>query len=359
MMFNTARPLAPGIPLLLLPGVEQPENTLDIFARSSSLGALVAGPQVGGFRAGGLVLFLFYNDALLVDRYGLLPIQAYGELRNEDWRFAAGLQFNVFNPLVPNMLTFGSMLASGNTGNNFVGQFRLERFLHPSDDSQWTIQAALTDPVPTGVVGQNPISSLITGTPPLRITEDNGWPDLEGRISYAVGELAQEGLEQKRTLEIGASVLGGQLRTAIPLNPNVVANKFALGTDARWRINDRWGMSGEAFVGQGLGFTNGAILQNTNAATFRAIRSRGAWGEIYHYITPCLHTHWGGGMDDPIDRDLAASQITRNETAFANVIWDITKQLRVGFEFTWRKTNYVALRDNQGTGYHTQVQWSF
>src|SRR5262245_14911878 len=158
MMFNTARPLAPGIPLLLLPGVQRPENTLDIFARSSSLGALVSGPQMGNFRAGGLVLFLFYNDALLVDRYGLLPIQAFGELRNEDWRFAAGLQFNVFNPLVPNMLTFGSMLGSGNTGNNFVGQFRIERFLYPSDDSQLTIQAALTDPVATGVVGQNPIS---------------------------------------------------------------------------------------------------------------------------------------------------------------------------------------------------------
>jgi hypothetical protein len=171
--------------------------------------------------------------------------------------------------------------------------------------------------------------------------------------------LAQGGLEQKRALEIGASVLGGQLRTAIPFSPNVVANKFALGTDVRWPINDRWGLLGEAFVGQGLGFTNGGVLQNTNAATFRAIRSRRVWGEVYYYITPCLHTHWRGGVDNPIDRDLAASQITRNETFFANLIWDVTKQLRVGFEFTWRQTNYLVLPDNQGTGYHTQVQWAF
>lgn len=88
-------------------------------------------------------------------------------------------------------------------------------------------------------------------------------------------------------------------------------------------------------------------------------RSSRAWGEIYYYINPCLHTHWDGGVDDPINRDLAATQITINETAFANIIWDITKQFRVGLEFTWRKTNYLVLPDNEGTGYHTQVQWSF
>jgi hypothetical protein len=257
------------------------------------------------------------------------------------------------------MLTFSVLIASGNAGNNFPGQFRIERYLHPSDDSQWTIQFAMSDPIATGVATQNPISALITGTPALRITEDNGWPSLEGRIAYSVGELTQVGLEQKRAVEIGASVVGSQFRTAIPFTPNIVANSFGLGTDFRWRINDRWGVQGEAFVGQGLGFLNAGVLQSTNSTTFQAVRTRGAWGEAYYYITPCLHTHWGAGIDDPIDRDLAGSQISLNETGFANLIWDITKQLRVGFEFTWRKTDYVALPDNQGTGYHTQVQWAF
>lgn len=359
MIFNTARTVAPGLPLFLFPGSSQPENTLDIFARSSSLGALCTRPEIGEFRAGGLIMAVFYNDALIVDRYGILPFQALGELRNEDWRFAAGLQFNVFNPIAPNMLTFAVMLGSGNAGNNFPGQFRIERYLHPSDDSQWTIQLAMSDPIATGVITQAPISSIITGAPPLRITEDNGWPSLEGRIAYSVGELTQVGLEQKRALEVGASVLGSQFRTAVPTSPNIVANSFGMGTDFRWRINDRWGVQGEAFLGQGLGFLNGGALQSTNSTTFQAIRSRGAWGEVNYYITPCLHTHWGAGVDDSIDRDLAGSQISLNETVFANIVWDITQQLRVGFEFTWRKTEYVALPDNQGTGFHTQVRWSF
>jgi hypothetical protein len=359
MLFSTARPVAPGIPMFLFPGVAPPENTVDIFARSSSLGALFTGPQFDDFRTGGLVLTLFYNDALIVDRYGILPIQAWGEIRNDDWRFAAGLQFNVFNPNLPTMLTFSALLASGNCGNNFPGQFRIERFLQPTEDSQWTLQFALSEPVATGVVSQSPISSIITGGPPLRLTEDNGWPTVEGRVAYAIGEVKQEGLEAKRELEVGFSALAGQLRTAIPLNPNVVANTYGLGADFRWRINEWWGLIGEAFVGEGLGFQNGGVLQSTNSLTFEAIRTRGGWMEAYFYLTPCLHTHWGYGADNPLDNDLNAGQITRNRTAFGNLIWDVTQQLRFGFEFTWRQTDYVALPDNEGVGLHTQVQWTF
>lgn len=359
MLFNTARPVAPGIPLFLFPGTAQPENTVDVFARSSSIGALVTGPEVSGYKTSGLITAVFYNDALIVDRYGILPIQAWGDLRNEEWRLAAGVQFNVFNPNLPTMLTFASMFGSGNAGNNFPGQFRVERYLHPSADEDLTIQLALTEPNATGVASQSPISSIITGTPVLRITEDNGWPMVEGRMAYAHGEVKQEGLEAKRAFEIGVSGAVTQLRTVVPPDPNVVANVFGIGADIRWRVNDRFGVIGELFTGEGLGFLNGGILQSTNSTTYRGIRSRGGWGEFYYYITPCLHTHCGAGIDDPFDNDLAGTQVTRNQTYFGNLLWDMSKQVRVGFEFTWRETAYVALPDNEGAGFHTQVQWSF
>ena len=359
MMFNTARPVAPGIPMFLAPNSPEPENTVDIHARSSSLGAVFSGPDVGNFKAGGLVLGLFYNDALIVDRYGFLPIQGFGELRNEDWRIAAGLQFNVFNPNLPTMLTFSSLIASGNAGNNFPGQFRVERYFHPTTDSQWTVQVALSDPVPTGVTSNTPLSQIITGAAPLRITEDNGWPTIEGRVAYAVGEIKQEGLEAKRAFEVGVSAVGGQLRSALLLQPNVVANTYGLGVDFRWRINEQWGIVGEAFTGEGLGYLNAGVLQSVNSANFFGIRSRGGWAEIYHYLTPCLHTHWGAGFDDPRDGDLNLAQISYNQTIFSNLIWDVTHQFRVGFEFTYRETDYVALPNNHGVGLHTQVQWTF
>ncbi len=359
MYFSAARPVAPGLPLFLTPGGSQPDNIVDVYARPSNIGAVLAGPDVGDFKTGGMIWFFLYNDALIVDRYGILPVEAWGELKNDDWRFAAGLQFNVFCPLAPNMLTFSILLGSGDAGNNFPGQFRLEHYWHPSNDSQWTFQFALSDPVATSVVGSSPISQLITGAPPLKLTEDNGWPNLESRLAFSAGELKQEGLASKRPFEVGVSVVGGQLRTVVPLSPNVVADCFGAGADYSWRITDRWGFQGEMFAGQALGFLNAGVLQSVNSMTFEPIRTAGGWTEVYYYFNPCLHTHWGYGIDDPVNRDLNFGQISKNQTAFANLIWDVTKQFRVGFEASWRRTDYVALRFNEGPGFQTQVQWSF
>src|SRR5262245_43031883 len=222
VMFNTARPVASGIPMFLAPKSAEDENTVDVFARPSNIGAIFTGPEVCQFKTGGMVWAFLYNDALIVDRYGVLPVQAWGELKNDDWRFAAGLQFNVFCPNAPTMLTFSMLIGSGDAGNNFPGQFRVERYLHPSSDSQWTFQGWQRDPGPTEAITNAPNSAIITGTPATRLNEDNGWPSLEGRIAYAVGELKQEGLEQKRAVEIGASVVGTQFRTVIPARPNVI-----------------------------------------------------------------------------------------------------------------------------------------
>jgi hypothetical protein len=72
-----------------------------------------------------------------------------------------------------------------------------------------------------------------------------------------------------------------------------------------------------------------------------------------------LHTHIGYGIDDPLDRDLAPGQPVRNETYFANLIWDVTKHFRIAGEVTYRKTAYTVVPNNDGIGFHTHVQWKF
>jgi hypothetical protein len=108
---------------------------------------------------------------------------------------------------------------------------------------------------------------------------------------------------------------------------------------------------------------NGGILQNINIDTLAGIRSSGGWVEVYHYWTPCLHSHFGYGIDDPIDRDIADSLAAlgrvRSSTLYANLLWDLNQTFRVGFEFTWRETAYKTLLDNEGAGFHTQFQWAF
>lgn len=349
MLFNSKRPISPGTPFYLLPGSTAgfDEDTFDMHARQSTIAAALTGPQFGGFQSGGLLLATFYNDAIVVDQYGFLPLQAYGELRNESWRFSAGLQFDVFSPGAPTVLPFSVLGGSGNAGNAFRGQARLERFVQPSEDVQWTMQFALSEPIASTI------------DPSFRLSEDNGWPNIEGRIALGLGRIEGGGLDAKRPFELGISGVGGQIRTTIPVVRQVVADVWGVGADLRWKINDCFGVAGEFYTGQTLGTYNGGILQNVNIVTREGIRSTGGWLELFTYLTPCLHSHFGYAVDDPLDRDVAALGRLRNETYFANLLWDLNATFRIGFEVTYRETTYRALADNEGAGFHTQFQWLF
>jgi hypothetical protein len=348
-LYNEARPVAPGTPFFLTPDspFDFEQDTFDAHAKQTSLFALFSGPKVCGAETGGLILVNLYNDAVIVDRYGILPIQAWGEIKDEHSRFAAGLQLDIFNPVNPTILPFSLLEGSGNTGI-FRGQARVEEYFRPMDDMQITLIGGISEPIPT------------TLSPDFDISEDNGFPNFESRIALAVGPLEGEGLLKQRPLEIGVSSVMGQIRTTAGAT-RVVADVWGVGADLRCALTDRFGLKGEFYVGETLGTYGGGILQNVNSNTFEGIYSSGGWGEVYYYWCPgCLHSHLGYGIDDPRDADLAPLQVAHNETLFVNLIWDVNKHLRFAGEATYRKTEYFApLRDNEGLGLHTQVQWKF
>jgi hypothetical protein len=344
-LYHSARPVAPGTPFFLAPDAVFNEDTFDIHARQTSVYLVATGPQIGNFQAGGLILFNLYNDSIITDRYGFLPYQAYGELKNEDWRFAGGLQMDIFAPVLPTVLPFSYLAASGNAGI-YRGQFRVERFFHPSRNEQITLTAGISDPNPT-ILNED------------ILTEDNGWPNIEGRAAWAVGQPEQVGLVAPRPFEVGVSGVIGEVRSTQIAVVQVIDDVWGLALDGRWRINQKWGVQGEFFTGQGLGTYGGGVLQTVNSVTFETIEASGFWAEVYYYCTPCVHTHWGYGVDNPDNGDVAPTQVTYNDTIFANVIWDVTKSFRLATELTYRTTDYLALPDNEGFGAHFQMQWKF
>jgi hypothetical protein len=345
-LYNSSRPVAPGTPFFLTPRAPFDDDTFDIHARETSIYLAANGPRIGRFESGGLIMFALYNDSITVDRYGFLPYQAYGELKNEQWRFAGGLQMDIFAPVLPTVLPFSFLAASGNAGI-YRGQLRAERFYRMGSNEQVTLTVGISDPNPTLL--NNDI-----------LSEDNGWPNVEGRAAWAVGPLKQEGLLALRPFEVGVSGVVGQMRST-DLGPltRVVADVWGVAADFRWRVSENWGLQGEVFTGQGLGTYGGGVLQSVNSVTFEAIEATGGWLEVYFYCNPCVHTHWGYGIDNPLDADLAPTQIARNDTIFANLIWDVTRSFRLASELTYRSTDWLALPDNQGFGYHWQMQWKF
>lgn len=284
---STDRPFSAGLPLLLLPpspfGLNT--NTFDLHARQSALGASFSGPEVLGFTPGASFLGFIQNSNLTDDGYGLLPYQGYGELKNDAWRIAAGLQSDVFNPQSPTIISLGKLYGSGNSGS-FRGQARVEHQFKPSDSFQLTSQLALGEPV----------STIVTNN--ARILEDNGWPNVEARLAGGFGAIEElAGGRKQRRAELGISGVVGQLRTtrliAAPTDPDVpnraIVDTWGLGLDGQVAVTERIGFAGELFIGQGLGEYNGGILQSFNSKTLAAIRTRGGWGEVYCYLTDQLH----------------------------------------------------------------------
>ena len=190
------------------------------------------------------------------------------------------------------------------------------------------------------------------------MSEDNGWPNVELRAAWAFGPEQQIDLATQRPFEVGISSVVGQLRT-IGVGDPVVADVWGLAGDFRWRINERFGFAGEVYTGQGLGTYGAEVFQSVNTTTFRPVHATGGWCELYFYWTECLHSHTGFGVDDPVDSELAATQIAANQTVFANLIWNVTKSFQLAGEVTHRKTNYLVPLDNDGVGFQGQVQWKF
>jgi hypothetical protein len=360
-IFNSARPQAPGVPFFLVPqfvgGFSQ--QTLDINARQSLVGVLFTGPKIGNFQSGGRISAVFFDSSVVADKYGFLLQASYGELVNDRWRFAAGLQFDVFAPGLPTVLPFSYLGGSGSPGNCIRGQFRVERFVDFGKDSQLTLQGALSQPLNTYV------------TPDIILDEDNGWPNVEGRIGFGFGKPAPIGigLLTQRRVDVGVSGVVGQLRrTAAPFEPprRVVSDVWGAAVDFRVNLSSSFGFKGEVYTGQALGNYNGAILQSLDAVTWKPIASTGGFVEGFVYLKPSLHSHTGIGIDDPTNNDITAIPNTifgrtYNSTVYSNLLWDLDKTLRIGFEFTYRKTEYKEPTNlpNDGFGFHTQFAWTF
>jgi X-X-X-Leu-X-X-Gly heptad repeat protein len=354
MLFAEARPITPSAITLLAPDFGNDSQTSELHAKSSYLGAVVIGPRVGCFQVGGLALGYFYGENVLEDLPGLFLARLYAELKNEFWRFSVGLDGDLVVPLYPTTVNWSIGNAAGNMGYQRA-QFRVERYIYPCRDTQLTIQFALTDPTVTSYANFNALEGL---------QEDNGWPNIEGRVALGFGPRRELAGEQKRTVEVGLSGLVGQLRRT-GLGPPSVADVWAYGIDAQVKLTDCLGLKGEFFDGQTIGTYNAAIVQNFNANR-EGIRSSGGWGEVYVYWTPCLHSHFGYSIDNPRDSDLTAGLASRNEFLFGNIFCDVTRSIEVGFEVSHWKTAYIpspALGNlnvnNDAMIYHTRVRIKF
>ena len=305
---------------------DHPGDAFHVNARSTRLGIDVSGPRVpclGCAPSGGKVEIDFWGQFEGGEnKPGVLLRHAYWEVKDEPFRLLAGQTWDVIAPLYPGTLMYTVGWGAGNLGYRRA-QLRYERYMACSDVFLVTAQGALAADL------FSELSANVAG-------DHAGWPVLESRVAVTLGPRGPGCLPI--TLGVSGHV-GEQEFLFDPGDPadDAFARTWSFNVDVRIPITYRCGVQGEFFTGENLGAYLGGIVQGINTTTGEPIRATGGWIDLWYDWTPCLHSHVGYSIDDPIDRDVTDGRIY-NHFFFANLSCDLTKDFLVGVEYTSWKT---------------------
>jgi len=347
----------PGQPLIVSP--KNPDASYDLSAQQSMVYAAFRGPQWGRWTPGGFAIF-WLQDNILAEGYNFTPVVYYGELNNGAWRVAAGQNFDVFAPRDPDTLPNGKLAATGNPGA-YRPQLRVERSFESGRHFGGAVQLALSSPVTTAL----PSNVDLTRLQSEEIVEDNGWPNLEGRLNLGFGASSERaGGRQLRPVELGVSGIVGQLRVLDNIRPTdpltlvsdrSTVNVWGAAFDGQIALGRRFGVSGELYTGQGLGEYMAGILQTYNRTTNKAVPTSGGWGQLYVYLADNLRLNLGYGIDHAQDSGLFGLQV--NSAAFANMVWDVNPWLQLGLEGNYKLSTYDTFGDKNAWVVISQVMF--
>lgn len=349
-IYETSQSAAGDYILYVLPPEIGGDPAMYFDAKSTRLGATLAGPPVACFgdaTIGGRVEFDFQGQYVLPNKAGVLFRRAIVEIKNEEYRLSAGQDWELLSPLYPGMLNYVPGSGGGNLGYRRA-MFRAERYYDVADDLLVTVEGSADADIVTDFRDDPTIAGQTTG-----------WPVLEGRVAFTMGE--RKGPEALPII-IGVSGHVGQQEFDFGSGvaaDHVIAETWSINGELRYPITSRFGIAAEIFTGANLGSYMGGVLQGIDRGTHEAIGSRGGWVDVwYDWVPKKLHSHVGYSIDDPVDSDLTAGR-RYNHFIFGNLTYDVTKDLLVGVEASAWKTLWVGLDDGDTLRIELQTRYSF
>lgn len=345
----------PGQPLVVSP--KDPAHSYDLTAQQSVVGASFQGPRWGRWTPGGFALFTL-QDNILAEGYSFTPVVFYGDIGDGGWRVAAGQQFDLFAPRDPDNLTTGKLAASGNPGA-YRPQFRLERSIGSGAGTTGLAQLAISAPITTALPDTIDLGRLQQ----VEIVEDNGWPNVEGRLSIGLGAPTERaGGRRSKPLELGVSGVLGQLRVLDNIRPTdpitlvsdrSVVSVWGAAFDGKLALGRNLSISGELYTGQSLGEYMAGIFQTYNRFSNQAVPTSGGWGQVSAALSDSFRINAGYGMDNASDSGRFGLKL--NSTVFANVVWDVNPWLQLGLEGNYKLTDYDTFGDKDAWVVISQV----
>lgn len=324
-----------------------------ITARQTRFGVNITGPDVGEGKSAGKIEVDFYAPATIENKSQIMMRQAYWQLSYANWNILAGQSWEVVSPAFPKILNYAYLALSGNPG------YRKPMVRYQRTDKAWGEAKLRTDLAVTRGIGTGAAPLFRSGTWLDDEATDSGAPDVQARVGLSIptkvdrpvvlGISGHYGREEYDPVVAGV-VVGGR---------GVLYNTYSANVDWAVPLCKSVDFSGEFFYGSNLDGYMGGIGQGVNVARGEAVDSAGGWGQLcYHPSAKWLFT-MGAGIDDPDNGDLSTAGRSRNATYFANAIYNINKQTRVGLEVSYMETEWVGIADGDNIRVQSSLQFNF
>ncbi|UCD14863.1 MAG: hypothetical protein JSV34_03835 [Candidatus Omnitrophota bacterium] len=299
------------------------EEEFSMTARNSRLGLKYFGPQEYPAKVFGNLELDFYDTSSAHHSTQLRMRHAFVELQYPKWSVLAGQTWDVFGPLGPATLNTNGYLWNGGNIGFRRSQIRLTNKFDLNDGNKVTTQLSLN-----------------------RNANTDNSPIVEGRAAYTFPFLGKEST-------IGIESLYGEDTSTddVPY--------WAMGADLSLKLGSKLSLKGEFFRGSNLNDFLAGIGQGVNATTNDGIDTVGGWAQLSYKPHDKYTFNAGYGIDTPKKRDLNTGNRYKNEVIFANVMYSLLKDVKLGLEYSYFETKYLNADNGKNNKVTTSVIYNF
>jgi hypothetical protein len=308
------------------------DSHFNLTANQTRLGADIIGPKLNGVLASGKIELDLYGAGAGENKPEPMIRHAYLKAEWPESRFAilAGQTFDIISPLFPNTVNYTVGWWQGNVGYRRP-QIRLIKDIALDDDVTLKLEGGISRSLSGHKSFFKDANDTDTGA-------DAGFPTVVGHTSITFP------LINKLPATVGFSGhFGGEEIHSADLLTSTDFDTWSINTELRLPVTKWLLLQAEAFYGANFDSHLGGIGQGINTNTMSIIRTRGGWAQAT--ITP--NDKWqfnlGGGIDDPLDRELSANMRACNYFLFGNVFYWLNPNLQLALELSYLRTSYINL----------------
>jgi hypothetical protein len=298
------------------------EGNFYVTAKETRLGFAIKGFGFGKFKATGKIEVDFHSSNSENKAYNYMR-HAFMKISDGSLTIIAGQTWDIINPLNAATLNYPVSWGAGNIGYRRP-QLSIRKDFK-TGKNMFTMQAGIFRTIAADYDADG--------------SEDGaaaGFPMIQGRIAgkFALGN---------GYLQLGVSGHYGKSKGDIEYTTSSSNADLLLVFSPKFKI------VAEFFSGQNMGVFLGAIAQSVNTATMQEIKTKGFFVNAVATPTKKLRLSLGYGMDDPDDETLNAGNRSKNTTIFGNVLFFLSKSVRVGFEVANWTTDYLGSEQQKTT----------